>query len=718
MLSALQHYFGYSSFRLHQEAIIENVLIGNDVLAIMPTGGGKSICYQLPSLLFPGVTVVISPLIALMKDQVDSLRANGIPAAFINSTLHQQEQYEIMQAARYGKIKLLYIAPEKLVGNSQQFLSFLRQIPLSLFAIDEAHCISQWGHDFRPEYLQLAAIKEYFPGLPVIALTASADKITQSDIIEKLRLQSPAHFVSSFNRPNIHYYIRRKKDTLAQIMDYLQQHPDDSGIIYTLSRKNTEELAEKLRSYGVSAAHYHAGMPVEERAATQERFLKDKIRVMVATIAFGMGIDKSNVRFVMHYDVPKNIEGYYQETGRAGRDGLRSDAILFYSPGDVMKLQNFIQLDDNPEQNEVLYKKLMQMKAFAEDEGCRRKYLLNYFGEPAAAYCGSCDYCLSSLEPRDATIEAQKLLSAVVRTGERFGASYIIDFLRGSKSEKIHEPHKELPTYGIGKDQTKEEWQEIIKQLLQQKLLVQATGDFPSLKLNDASRAILRGQMKAVLVTKKQVVKETSPAYSEESMDANLFKALKVLRMELAEEENVPAYVIFSDATLQEMATYLPLTMDGMKKISGMGDFKMGKYGMYFLHEMQLYARKHKQETRIHLKRPKKEKLTRIVTSSSKGNSQNVSLELFRQGMDIAEVAARRGMTISTIEGHLSSFIVTGEVKADELMPAGKLKEIIKIFKETGSTKATKQMRERLGEDFSYGEIRIAQMQWERMQLQ
>ncbi|RYZ52695.1 MAG: DNA helicase RecQ [Sphingobacteriales bacterium] len=454
--NVLQHRFGFSQFRFHQEAIIRSVLAGSDVMAIMPTGGGKSICYQLPALMLDGITIVISPLIALMKDQVDGLKANGIAAAFLNSSQSAREQEQIREQLKKGAIRLLYIAPERLFGGDQGFFSVLKSLPVALFAIDEAHCISQWGHDFRPEYLRLAAFKEHFPQVPVIALTASADKITQQDILEKLRLRSPRVFVSSFNRPNIHYFIQPKKQAMQQIADYLHTHADSSGIIYALSRAGTEDIAHALRSMGFIAAHYHAGLSNEEKNRVQESFKKDDLKIIVATIAFGMGIDKPNVRFVMHYDVPKNMEGYYQETGRAGRDGLKSDAILYYSAGDIMKLQNFISIEGNPEQTAVLSRKLFKMKDFAETQSCRRQFIMDYFGEEFPPICGSCDFCLSHVDQENVTIPAQKFLSAIYRTGERFGSDYIIDFLRGSSNSKIQEHHKSLKTYGIGKDLRKE----------------------------------------------------------------------------------------------------------------------------------------------------------------------------------------------------------------------------------------------------------------------
>ncbi|HXS37813.1 MAG TPA: DNA helicase RecQ [Flavipsychrobacter sp.] len=705
LIKALKHYFGYDTFRLEQENIIQSVLSGRDVLAIMPTGGGKSICYQLPALLSHGITVVISPLIALMKDQVDTLQAAGISAAYLNSSQTNVQQQNITVKARNGDIKILYIAPERL-ANNKYFIDFLKDLKPSLFAVDEAHCISQWGHDFRPEYLQLAALKKHFPGIPVIALTASADKHTQSDIVNKLELQQHKTFISSFNRPNIYYSIRPKKNTFEQIVNYLKQHPDSNGIIYALSRSSTQELAERIAQQGITAAYYNAGMSSEERNNVQEAFQRDEIRVIVATIAFGMGIDKSNVRFVIHYDVPKNVEGYYQETGRAGRDGLQSNAILFYSVGDIIKLKKFIEIENNPQQTAIAEKKLRQMQEFCESESCRRQYILNYFGESFPSYCGSCDYCLSNLEEKDLTEDAQKLLSAVARTGERYGANYVIDILRGVDSEKIQYAHTTMKTFGIGKNLKKEEWQWIIRQLLQHKMLERTEDKYPLLKLNETSRRILRGDLSVRLVAKKP--EEAKEQKAQQDYDATLINILRKVRLQIASQEHVPAYIIVSDNTLVELATYLPQTFEELRKISGFGDYKVGKYGAAFLDAVKQYAHENNLSSRIQLKSPKKEKQSNPSKTGSVSDTKQASLQLFKQGLSIPEIASQRSMATSTIESHLATFVATGEIEIEKFVTKQKLEKMIEVIQATKQTSALKPLKDLLGEEYSYGEIKMA----------
>lgn len=703
---ALKHFFGYDEFRLTQLPIIEHVLDGKDTLAIMPTGAGKSICYQLPAVLLPGITIVISPLIALMKDQVDALQANGIHAAFLNSTQSPEQQQRIIQNAKQGSIKLLYIAPERIPADSSSFIDFIRSLNPSLFAIDEAHCISSWGHDFRPEYLKLSVLKKNFPSVPVIALTASADEVTRKDILERLSLVHPKVFISSFNRPNIHYFIHPKRNVLHHIIDYLGKHKDDSGIIYALSRASTEEISKKLCDAGIKAAFYHAGMDAADRSRVQEAFQRDEYKVIVATIAFGMGIDKSNVRFVIHHDVSKNIEGYYQETGRAGRDGLRSDAILYYSPGDIMKLRKFAEIENNVQQSAIAQKKLQQMQEYCEHEGCRRQYLIQYFGEQFPAYCGSCDYCLSSLEEKDATQDAQKLLSAISRTGERYGAGYIIDFLRGSASEKIQPAHKELKTYGIGKDLKKEQWQWMIQQMLYHGFLGRSDDQYATLKLNDKSWKLLKGETKLMLVLRKE--KDEAMQAEEPEYDKQLLKELKGLRLDIADREHVPAYNILADNSLMELATYMPQTFDELKQITGFGDYKVGKYGAGFLQVIKDHMREHQLTSRIHLKQPKKERKERAVKADKPkaGDSYLTTLSMFKDGMSVAEIAEQRRLSPVTIEGHLATFVASGDLEITKLVSKVKLDQIVSVIRNTGQDVAAKPIKDILGDDFSYGEIR------------
>lgn len=598
-LQILQSKFGYASFRLEQEAIINSVLQKKDTFALMPTGGGKSLCYQIPALMFEGLTIVISPLIALMKDQVDALRVNGIEAAFLNSTQSSTEQHEILTKLTFKKLKLLYLAPES------GFLRKITSFNISLIAIDEAHCISHWGHDFRPEYLQLAQLKRTLPNVPIIALTATADRLTRKDIIEKLELNHPATFVSSFNRANIRYTIEPKKNSVEKLLTFLEKRKDESGVIYCLSRASTEKLASDLSGHGINALPYHAGIEREIRAKHQEMFLRDEVKIIVATIAFGMGIDKSNVRYVVHMDLPKSIENYYQETGRAGRDGLESEALLFYSYADVSKMKRFAEVEGNTGQTEIQLKKLDQMAAYGSLTTCRRKYLLNYFDETTGAVCGNCDICLTKVEQEDGTELAQKVLSAVSRLNERFGAGYVIDFLRGSASEKIQDQHKPLKTFGIGADVSRERWSNVIRDLLAQEYLIKAEGLYPILKLTSKSEAVLKG-LEPVMITKSKEVIGVNQ--QKANYETALFQELKVLRRQLADAENVPAYIVLSDATLIELASYFPHNKGEFAKISGFGQMKLEKYSEQFCDVVVRYCRTKNLTSRIHLKAPKRQR--------------------------------------------------------------------------------------------------------------
>ena len=706
----LKNQFGYDSFRMNQQAAIETVLAKKDCVVLMPTGGGKSLCYQIPALMLDGLTVVISPLIALMKDQVDALRANGVDADFLNSTQTGREQTEVFQKIKTGRTKLLYVAPERLLQQGDLFIDFLRSIKVSLFAVDEAHCISSWGHDFRPEYIQLGRLKRLFPEIPVIALTATADKLVRQDIFERLGIGDAQLFISSFNRPNIHYRIEPKRNSYGQLLDYLEKRRDESGIIYCLSRNATESLAADLRDEGFSVLAYHAGLDKATRDRHQELFLNDEVKIVVATIAFGMGIDKSNVRFVVHCDLPKNIESYYQETGRAGRDGLESEALLFFSWGDVNKLQGFAEVEGNRQQTEIMLRKLKQMGEYGDLKTCRRKFLLSYFGEELPENCGNCDNCLKDFETIDGTIIAQKALSAVYRTGQRMGLGYLVDFLRGSQSQKIWDSHKNLKTYGVGADISRSEWFEYFRDLISQGYLKQSDGQFPTIMLTEKSDDVLRGNVRVELIkaTVKEEKKQTSAFAADVSYDyfKDLFADLKKVRTEFARAENVPPYVIFSDATLVEMATFLPLSLDEMRRISGVGDLKLEKYGMDFLEIIKDYCDRENLESRIELKAPKREKKQRTKRNETGQSTYDVSLEMFKSGHTVEEIARLRGMTKSTIEIHLVRFIQAGEITVEDFVPDHKIETIrdaIERFRDLG---ALSPIKEFLGDNYSYGEIR------------
>jgi ATP-dependent DNA helicase RecQ len=711
-IQALQKYFGYNEFRHQQETIIQHVLSGKDVLALMPTGGGKSLCYQLPAILLEGLTIVISPLIALMKDQVDSLNVNGIPAAFYNSSQTPEEQIQLTTKLKNNQIRLLYLAPERLFGNESKLINFLKSLPVSLIAIDEAHCISHWGHDFRPEYLALAGLKNEFPGISVIALTATADKLTKKDILEKLNLKDPGIFISSFNRANITYNVIPKKNSFNQLLSFLEERKEDSGIIYCLSRKSTEELAADLKEEGFLAEAYHAGLDNAVKARSQEAFLRDDVKIIVATIAFGMGINKSNVRYVVHMDLPKNVEGYYQETGRAGRDGLPSDALLLYSYGDANKLQRFARIEGNEEQSSIMLKKLDDMVKYCQLQTCRRQYLMQYFDEAFPADCGSCDICLSEYEKFDGTLIAQKALSAVVRLKERFGSTYVIDLLRGSKNEKMREEHKQLKTYGIGAEISKTDWQRYLRELVALGYLKVSDDAYPVLKLTDKSDAVLKGQQKVELAASQTIHEKQSEIIPYE---ADLLNRLKNTRHDIAGKENVPAYIILSDATLLEMATYLPQNREELRMISGFGDIKLARYGEEFLQTIKTYCSEWNLSSKIKHKTPKRERKVKTERNDNATRSSDTAFDsftLFRSGKTITEIAAERNLAVSTIEGHLSYYIFTGAIDVLEIVNEEKI-PLVKDAIESYGTEKLAPLKEVLGEICSYGEIK-AVIAWMR----
>ena len=584
----LQRVFGYKQFREYQQQIIDQVVNGGDAFVLMPTGGGKSICYQIPAMLRNGVGIVVSPLISLMKDQVDTLLANGVRAACYNSSLSAPEARRVLASLHAGELDLLYVAPERLLNDD--FLERLKQLEISLFAIDEAHCVSQWGHDFRPEYIQLGRLQQIFPGVPMLALTATAEKQTRLDILQRLNLGKSLQVVAGFDRPNIRYTLIDKQKPYEQLRQFLTGRSEESGIVYALSRKRVEEIAAKLQAEGHRAAAYHAGLNAETRRSVQEKFLRDDVQIVVATVAFGMGIDKPNVRFVVHYDLPKNIESYYQETGRAGRDGLPAEALLLFGYGDIVISRGLIEKGGNPEQTRIELQKLNAMVAFAEAGTCRRRALLGYFGEQLTEDCGNCDICLDPPETFVATEDARKALSCVYRVGQRFGAGYVVDVLRGAKTERIiSQRHDQLSTWGIGKEQGQDHWAHLLRQLIHLGYLEQDMANYSVLKLTETARPLLRGDLELSLSRpriKPQRKKRPARKIVGIEYDEQLFQLLRARRKLIADRDGVPPYVVFGDASLAEMAAVLPTREEDLLEINGVGQRKLKRYGAEFLAEI------------------------------------------------------------------------------------------------------------------------------------
>ena len=651
--SILKETFGYDTFRPLQREVIENVLSRRDTLAIMPTGGGKSLCYQIPALLLDGLTVVVSPLISLMKDQVEQLRAFGVPALFLNSSLGHQEYQENMEYVKRGEVKLLYVAPETLL--TPRILSLLAGLKVDLLTIDEAHCISEWGHDFRPEYRQLVEVRQRFPDAVCLALTATATTRVRQDIRTTLKFATTNEFIASFNRENLYIEVVRKHDPIGQTIQILEKHKDQSGIIYCFSRRQVNELAAYLASKGYSVRAYHAGLEDAERRQNQEAFIRDDAQVIVATIAFGMGINKPNVRFVIHFDLPKSIESYYQEIGRAGRDGLPAYCTLFYSYSDVAKINYFIDKKDGNEKR-VAIGHLDAIVRYAEDETtCRRKPLLNYFGESySASTCSNCDNCNSAPTPlTDITVPAQKFLSCVKRADEKFGAGHIADILLGSKNEKVLRwGHDKLSTYGIGTELTKKQWMHLARQLLTMGFLKQE-GEYRTLSLTTRALEALKKRETIMGVVPEATERVQKKGKRKEEVEYNhaLFAILRQKRKEMADEAGVPPYVIFSDRTLTEMAAYYPQSAESLLNISGVGQVKSRQYGKAFLEVIQSYCEKH----------GLKEKQKETIRVKSDANRRYVIVgEAYNAGDTIQSLMERYHVTAGTILGHLTRYLSAG----------------------------------------------------------
>jgi len=733
LFAPLKQYFGFALFRPLQEEIIRDSLASKDVFAVLPTGGGKSLCFQLPALVRPGLTVVVSPLIALMKDQVDALQAAGVAATFLNSSLGADGSRPRLRGLHAGEFRLLYVAPERLMLSG--FLDDLKKWNVSQFAIDEAHCISEWGHDFRPEYRQISTLRKIFPDVPMMALTATATERVREDIVKQLHLRSPACYVASFNRPNLTYRVAAKSGAYEQILSYIRARPGECGIIYAQARKTAESLAAKLTADGVKALSYHAGLAAGDRSANQEAFLRDEARVVCATIAFGMGINKPNVRFVIHYDLPKNIEGYYQETGRAGRDGLPGECLLLFSPGDRVKQMRFIDEKPDPKEREIARAQLEQMIHYAEVATCRREFLLGYFGEKfqpnltgrealprvqadrqvsptESVNCGGCDNCLAPRQTWDGTLAAQKFLSCVYRIREKsgfgVGLQHVIEVLSGADTEKVRKfGHHLLSTYNIGGEHTRTEWSSIGRELVRLGLLFQNAEKFNIVELTDPGRTALKSRQK---ITLARPVAPTEPAkhrIGEIACDEVLFGKLRELRKQLADERGVPPYIVFSDVSLRQMARFYPATDREFSRISGVGDRKLREFGALFLGEIaahlqsnprQMFADDFPQGGTAYAPMPHRSRLTDTVRET---------LHFFRQGKTVPEIARLRGVKDGTIYTHLEEAMLAGEaIDVKSLLTAEAQRDIAAAFARPGCGNLGSVVAS-LGGRYDYGQCRI-----------
>ncbi len=719
---ALKHFLGYDSFRPGQQQIVEEALQNRDLLIVMPTGGGKSLCFQLPALLKPGLTVVVSPLIALMQDQVAALQDNGIGATFLNSSLSVTGVRSREAAILKGQIKLLYVAPERLL--SQKFLPFLgqvqSQIGLSAFAIDEAHCVSEWGHDFRPEYRQLRTLRQRYPEVPLSALTATATERVRQDIIHQLGLRQPKVHLASFNRQNLYYEVQPKqKQAYAKLLQQIQQ-TEGAGIVYCLSRRRVDEISFRLQQDRIDALPYHAGLGDAERSANQTRFIRDDARVMVATIAFGMGINKPDVRFVIHYDLPRNLESYYQESGRAGRDGSPARCILWFSYGDIATVEYLIAQKPDLQEQRIARQQLHQVIDYAEGTDCRRRIQLGYFGESFVGNCGNCDNCLHPQPVEDWTTEAQKFLSCVARCQERFGMNHIIDVLRGANNKKIQQlNHDQLSTYGIGKDKSAEAWRVLGRSLRHQGLVEETPDGYPVLQLNALSWEVMRGQ---------RSVQITLPAQTQDLLDLKtdgdltaqdvpvvadeiLLQRLRSLRKQLADAQSVAPYVVFADASLKLMAQQQPQTLAEFAKISGVGSHKLAQYGSRFTAEICTY----RQEQGLPVHTDEAQTDPSLPPSPVKLSTTHFStLELYQQGLTASEIAQKRNFCLRTVLDHLALLIEMKQpVALDPFVPPERQAEILAVIQAIGAD-SLRSIREALGERYTYDEIRLVRSWWRR----